>query len=165
MSLMNRALGMLGMGRPKVAVGGRAPDFTLQDSDHRSVALRDLLARGPVVLAFFPKAFTTGCTRELRAYRDQHGALADRGAQLVAISMDDPDTLARFRATLNAPFIFLSDPEGSVSRRYGGVSAGTSNRITVTVASDGLVSRVTTGLAAIFPRGDIEACPVAPPSG
>ena len=94
----------------------------------------------------------------MRAYASQHADLAARGAQVVGISVDDVDTLARFKASLRAPYVFLSDPEGRVSAQYAGVSLGTANRVTVTVARDGTVTRVTTGLPALFPGGDIAAC-------
>ena len=142
----------------RLVVGQRAPDFALQDTDGTTVRLADLIATGPVLLAFFPKAFTGGCTRELRAYRDKHQELVGRGARVVGISTDDRETLARFRAALAAPYTFLSDPDGAVSRQYGGVWLGTANRITVTVSVDGTIARITSGLSALFPGSDISAC-------
>lgn len=78
---------------------------------------------------------------------------------MVAISLDDVNTLRRFRESLAAPFPFLSDPEGKVSRLYAGVSMGTADRVTVTIDSDGTITHVTAGLGAIFPSDDINACP------
>jgi thioredoxin-dependent peroxiredoxin len=164
MAFFDRALSAVGLRpRSQVAVGEPAPDFTLFDTEGQAVSLKQLLARGPVILAFYPKAFTSGCTHELRSYTARETELAAKGAQLCAISVDDRETLARFRASLGASFRFLSDPDGEVSRLYGGVSLGTANRITVTVGQDGRVSRVTSGLSAIFPGADIEDCPAAPP--
>lgn len=163
MSILDRALGTLGLGqRPPLEVGQLAPDFTLPDSDGRPTSLADLVAAGPVILAFFPKAFTAGCSRELRAYRDHHGQAVERGARVVGISVDDVPTLERFKASLEAPYTFLSDAGGQVSRLYAGVSLGTANRVTVTVGPDRRVRRVTAGLSAIFPAGDIQACSVGP---
>lgn len=162
MAFMNRVKSALGLGEgAPVAVGQRAPSFTLPDTEGRSVSLEELYADGPVLLAFFPRAFTAGCTREMRAFTGQQDDLTARGARVVGISTDDPDTLARFKASLGAAYTFLSDRDGAVSRQYAGVSLGTANRVTVTVAPDGRVTRVTTGLAAIFPGGDIGACPLA----
>jgi thioredoxin-dependent peroxiredoxin len=159
MSLLDKALGTIGLSaRPPLAVGDFAPDFTLTDSDGQPVALADLVAAGPALLAFFPRAFTAGCSKELRGYRDRHADVVQRGARVVGISVDDPATLARFKQSLGAPYTFLSDPQGQVSRLYAGVSAGTANRVTVTVGADRMVRRVTKGLSAIFPGGDIEAC-------
>lgn len=161
MTMFERVRSALGLGSAApVAVGQRAPDFRLTDSDGQTVTLAQLISRGPVLLAFFPRAFTGGCTREMKAYASQQADLEARGAQVVGISMDDVATLARFKATLRAPYIFLSDPDGAVSQQYAGVSLGTANRVTVTVAPDGTITRVTAGLTALFPGGDIAACTV-----
>ena len=160
MAFLDRALSAVGLRpRSQVAVGDPAPDFTLLDTEGQAVALKALLQQGPVILAFYPRAFTGGCTHELRSYAQHQPELATKGAQLCAISVDDRETLARFRASLGATFRFLSDPDGEVARRYGGVSAGTANRITVTIGQDGKVLRITSGLSAIFPAGDIKECP------
>jgi thioredoxin-dependent peroxiredoxin len=163
MAFFDRALSAVGLRpRAQVAVGERAPDFTLFDTEGRAVSLKDLLRQGPVILAFFPRAFTSGCTHELRTYAQQENQLAAKGAQLCAISVDDRETLGRFRASLGASFRFLSDPDGEVARLYGGVSGGTADRITVTIAQDGKVTRITSGLSAIFPGADIKDCPATP---
>ncbi len=159
MAFLDRALRKVGLRTDvQVAVGQPAPDFTLTDSDGQPVTLSEAVRLGPVMLAFFPRAFTSGCTHELRTYTDEQQRLAGKGAQLFAISVDDGETLARFRKSLGAPFRFLSDPGGQVAARYGGVTSGQANRITVTVGPDRLITRITAGLPAIFPRGDIDAC-------
>ena len=78
----------------------------------------------------------------------------------MAISLDDVATLRRFRASIGAPFPFLSDPDGRVSRLYAGVSLGSANRVTVDINSDGTIAHVRQGLGAIFPEADIKACPI-----
>lgn len=162
MSLLGKALGILtGGGRGLLQAGDLAPRFELRDSDGALVRLEDVLADGPAVLAFYPAAFTAGCTRELRAYTARTGDLVGRGARLLAISTDDVETLARFKRDLGATYTFLSDPGGSVSALYAGVTMGRSNRVTVVVGQDGRITRVTSGVAAIFPDGDIAACPTA----
>ena len=83
-----------------------------------------------------------------------------KGAEVVAISTDDADTLRRFRASIGAPFPFLSDPGGRVAAQYAGVSMQTANRVTVDIDGDGTISHVTQGLGAIFPSSDIKACPL-----
>ena len=67
--------------------------------------------------------------------------------------------MRRFRESLKAPFPFLSDGDGRVSSLYAGVSMGTANRATVSIDTDGKITHVTTGLGAIFPADDINACP------
>jgi peroxiredoxin Q/BCP len=161
MPLLQSVLGLFGVrSRSNVAVGQPAPDFTLPDSEGRPVNLKAALSKGPVILAFYPKAFTSGCTHELRTYAGRYQELLGRGGQLLAISVDDPATLARFKASLVAPFAFLSDEGGVVSRLYGGITAtGKSNRITITIGADGIITRITAGAMALFPAGDIAACP------
>jgi peroxiredoxin Q/BCP len=161
MPFVARVLGFLRSGpRGDIAVGRPAPDFTLPDSDGNPVNLRAVLGKGAVILAFYPAAFTVGCTRELRTYAGRYDELITRGAQLLAISVDDPATLARFKASLVAPFAFLSDAGGVVSRLYGGIGLrGHANRMTVTIGSDGIITRITAGALALFPGGDIAACP------
>ena len=162
MALFRRALDLLGIESTSgsVRVGDVAPDFTLQDSEGNAVNLKAALAGGPVLLAFFPAAFTSGCTQELRTYGGRYDQLIERGAKLFAISTDRPETLDRFRTSLRADFAFLSDAEGKVSRLYAGLLAGKSKRVTVTIDSDGKVARLTSGARAIFPGGDISACPI-----
>jgi peroxiredoxin Q/BCP len=161
MSFLQSALGFLGVGpRGDIGVGRPAPDFTLPDSEGQPVNLKSTLARGPVILAFYPAAFTSGCTHELRTYAGRYPELITRGAQLLAVSVDPPETLARFKASLVAPFTFLSDQGGAVSRLYGGITgSGKAHRITVTIGSDGVITRITPGALALFPGGDIAACP------
>lgn len=84
-----------------------------------------------------------------------------KGAQVVAISTDDRQTLAAFRKKLAAPFPFLSDPGGKVSTVYAGLTgSGTAKRTTVVVGEDGKIRSVTEGIAAVFPEGDIASCPL-----
>jgi peroxiredoxin len=79
---------------------------------------------------------------------------------VVAISTDDLETLRRFRASLEAPFPFLSDPGGRVGALYAGISMHTINRVTVDIDTDGKIVHVTQGLGAILPAADIKACPL-----
>ena len=100
---------------------------------------------------------------ELKAYRDKYAAVTAKGAEVVAISLDDVATLKRFRESLGAPFPFLSDPDGRVSRQYAGVSLHTANRVTVDIDSDGTIAHVRQGVSTLFPETDIKACPLHEP--
>ncbi|MCE7797674.1 peroxiredoxin [Sphingobium sufflavum] len=82
-----------------LAVGAKAPDFTTRGAKGGKVFtlhLSDALKKGPVVLYFFPAAFTTGCTAEAREFADQSDAFAKAGATIIGMSNDPVDTLARF---------------------------------------------------------------------
>lgn len=101
-----------------VAVGDRAPAFTLRDDSGAPVSLSDFAGRG-VVVYFYPKAFTPGCTTQACDLRDRHDAIASAGYAVIGISPDPVDRLARFRAEHDLPFPMLSDPDHTVAAAYG----------------------------------------------
>src|SRR2546426_177435 len=103
----------------KVRVGDRAPDFTLPDQAGKPVRLRDLLGRGTVVLYFYPKDETPGCTLEARAFRDSYDRFTAAGAEVVGISSDSIASHRRFAARHGLPFLLLSDRGGGVRELYG----------------------------------------------
>ena len=100
-------------------VGDKAPDFTVQDTENHPHTLSEAVGHGPVILAFFPKAFTSGCTQELTAFREKYRDLAAKTAQVFAISADDAETLAKFRASIAAQYPFISDASGKLRELYG----------------------------------------------
>jgi peroxiredoxin len=105
--------------RMPLKVGDRAPDFELYDTELRLVRLSDLLAQGKVViLTFFPKAFTPGCTRQMCAFRDRMALLEKANAIVVGISVDDPSTLKKFKEVNRLNFMLLSDYKREVIRLY-----------------------------------------------
>ncbi|GAB4311658.1 MAG: peroxiredoxin [Candidatus Bipolaricaulota bacterium] len=103
-----------------VKVGGRAPAFSLVDTERRPVKLADFVGK-PVVLAFYPGAFTKVCQRELCAFRDMLANLEALDAQVVGISVDSPWANGAFAAANRIEFPLLSDYSRAVSRQYGGV--------------------------------------------
>ena len=102
-----------------IDIGARAPDFTLPDQDRHPVRLRDELGRNNVVLAFFPAAFSSVCTKELCSFRDQVGPLTHLSkAQVLAISVDTPFALKAFANEQRLNFPLLSDFNKEVIRAY-----------------------------------------------
>ncbi len=99
--------------------GDAAADFTLPDEQGREVVLRDLLARGPLALFFYPGDFTPVCTREACMVRDLHAELSAAGLMVAGVSPDDSATHARFRERHALPFTLLADPDKRVIRAYG----------------------------------------------
>lgn len=100
-------------------VGNKAPEFTLPNQDRQPVALRDEVAKGNVVLAFFPAAFSSVCTKELCTFRDQLGPLNHLAkAQVFGISVDTPFSLKAFANAERLQFPLLSDFNKDVIRAY-----------------------------------------------
>lgn len=100
-------------------VGSIAPDFTLEDQDGNSVRLYSELERGPVVLYFYPKDETPGCTAEACTFRDQYTDFVDAGATVLGVSDDSVASHRAFATRHRLPFRLLSDPDGSVRKLYG----------------------------------------------
>ena len=101
-----------------LAVGARAPEFTLPDQDGRDTSLTTLLNRGPLVLFFYPADFTPGCTKEVCVFRDLHTELVQRGLNLAGISPQAPASHREFQAKHGLPFPLLSDEGKAVVRMY-----------------------------------------------
>ena len=121
-------------------LGERAPDFTLPDAEGRPVTLSELVARGPVVLYFYPRDETMGCTVEACAFRDTHDEFVGIGAQVVGVSRDSPASHAQFAAHHRLPFTLLSDQTGEVHERYGiGKLLAFGDRVTLVIDRDGIV--------------------------
>jgi len=128
----------------KVRVGDIAPDFTLPDQTGTAVRLKDLLGRKTVVLYFYPKDETPGCTIEARAFRDSYEKFSAQGAQVVGVSADSVRSHRRFAQRHGLQFLLLSDHDGAVRRLYGvektlGLVPG---RVTYVIDRDGAVRHV-----------------------
>lgn len=105
------------MPRPKV--GQQAPDFKLPDAEGTLVSLGELLRRKVVVLYFYPKDETAGCTVEACAFRDAYEDFTAAGAEVVGVSRDEAASHARFATHHRLPFTLLSDVDGAVHALYG----------------------------------------------
>ena len=101
-----------------LAVGARAPEFTLPDQDGRDVSLTSLLNSGPLVLFFYPADFTPGCTREVCMVRDLYPEIVKRGLNAAGISPQGAKSHQSFRAKHKLPFTLLSDDDKSVVKMY-----------------------------------------------
>ncbi len=101
-----------------LAMGARAPEFTLPDQDEHNVSLSTLLRHGPLILYFYPADFTPGCTREACALRDLHREILQAGLDVAGVSPQDPPSHRAFREKYQLPFTLLSDADKSVIRMY-----------------------------------------------
>ncbi len=98
--------------------GETAPDFTLTADDGREVKLSGLRGQ-PVVLYFYPKDDTPGCTKEACAFRDRNAEIRERGAVVLGVSPDDVASHGRFRDKYSLNFPLLADPGHQVAETYG----------------------------------------------
>jgi peroxiredoxin len=105
-----------------VDVGAKAPDFTLPNQDRESVTLSDKLKNGPVVLAFFPAAFSSVCQQEMCTFRDSVSDLNESNAQVLGVSTDTFFALKAWGDSQKLNFPLLSDYNKDVIRKYGVVN-------------------------------------------
>ena len=127
-----------------VRAGDTAPDFTLPAQSGDLVRLKDRLGHRVVVLYFYPRDDTRGCTAEACAFRDSHEVFAEAGAEVIGVSSDSVSRHAAFAGRHELPFTLLSDQGGRVRRLYGvpaalGLLPG---RVTYVIDRQGVVRHV-----------------------
>ena len=98
--------------------GSIAPDFTLYDKDGKAVSLSDFLGK-KVVLYFYPKDNTPGCTRQACAFKGAYEGFLSKGVVVIGISKDSIDSHRKFAEKYDLPFILLADPEKDAIEKYG----------------------------------------------
>ncbi|HSJ94787.1 MAG TPA: thioredoxin-dependent thiol peroxidase, partial [Gaiellaceae bacterium] len=133
--------------------GQQAPDFELGSDAGERVRLSDLRGK-PVVLYFYPRDDTPGCTKEACAFRDAYGEFEERGAILLGVSPDDEASHARFREKYSLPFTLLADLEHEAAEAYGawrekknyGKTYWGVHRSTFVIGADGTIVRAMDGV-------------------
>jgi peroxiredoxin Q/BCP len=103
----------------KMKVGEKAPDFSLPSSDGKKISLKDFRGKKPVVLCFYPKDDTPGCTTEACGFRDLYAEIGKSNAVVLGVSLDPLEAHKKFIDKYNLPFPLLSDEEAKVSKAYG----------------------------------------------
>ena len=123
--------------------GDPAPDFSLPGSDGRRYRLSDLRGRDAVVIAWFPKAFTPGCTKECESLGMSRGGLGPFKVRYFGASVDTPETNRRFAASLGIEYPILSDPDRAAARAYGVIGkSGFPSRWTFYIGRDGRILEI-----------------------
>jgi peroxiredoxin Q/BCP len=126
-----------------VKEGDAAPDFTLTSDDGKQVKLSDYKGKSNVVLYFYPKDFTGGCTKEACNFRDNISSFKDLNAEVLGVSVDDMDSHKAFKEMENLNFTLLADPDKTVSNLYGVLnSIGLDSRVTFVIDKNGTVKKI-----------------------
>ena len=125
----------------KVNVGEVAPDFTLPDQDGKPVSLSSFKGK-VVVLFFYPKDFSAGCTREVCHFRDSYEDFTEAGAEVIGISSDTVESHKKFIETYLLPYSLLSDREGDAKKIYGVSGHLLPGRVTFIIDKVGVVRHV-----------------------
>lgn len=102
-----------------LAIGARAPEFTLPDADGQAISLSNLLREGPLILYFYPADFTPGCTREACQIRNLRAELESAGLAVAGVSPQSPESHRAFREKYRLPFTLLADTDHFVIKMYG----------------------------------------------
>ena len=140
MGLLDSLLGSSG----GLEVGAKAPSFTLKDQQGRTVSLADFAGKKNVVVYFYPKDDTPGCTKESCTFRDQYTAFTDIGAEVLGISSDSEQSHAKFAEKYKLPFPLLADTTGAVRKQFNvpkslGLLPG---RVTFVIDKKGVIRHV-----------------------
>ncbi len=128
-----------------IGVGDAAPDFTGALADGRLLRLRDFLGRRHVILYFFPRDFTPGCTREACQFRDRRAEIAALDGEVIGVSLDPPGRHAAFAQAYQLPYPLVSDGGARIAAAYGVQRLRgwlPTRRVTFVIAKDGIVRRV-----------------------
>ncbi|MEU6853722.1 peroxiredoxin [Actinacidiphila alni] len=121
-------------------VGTKAPDFTLPDQSGKPVSLGDFLGEKVVVLYFYPKDNTRGCTTEACTFRDSYESFTEAGAEVIGVSSDSVATHEQFAGKHGLPFVLLADTDKAVRKQYGATSLGVvPGRVTFVIDREGVI--------------------------
>jgi peroxiredoxin Q/BCP len=142
---MNTDIQQAPSGKGKLQVGDRAPDFTLptQKTDE-SFHLHDMIGKSAIVLYFYPKDDTQGCTAEACSFRDNYEVFKQAGAEVIGVSSDSETSHQQFASKYKLPFVLLSDKKGALRDLYGvsktlGILPG---RVTYVIDKEGIVRHI-----------------------
>jgi peroxiredoxin Q/BCP len=133
-----------GAAAAELKVGDPAPAFSLQGSDGKTYSLEQFKGKSAVVIAWFPKAFTGGCTKECKSLRENSKALHDLKVAYFTASVDSPEENKKFAESLDLDYPILSDPDKSVATAYGVLNPtrGFANRWTYYIDKEGIIKAI-----------------------
>jgi peroxiredoxin len=143
----------------ELKVGDPAPDFTLKASDGKTYKLSDFKGKQAVVVAWFPRAFTGGCTKECKSMAAESKKIREFEVAYFAASTDPVEKNSEFAKSLGADYPILSDPDGTVSTTYGIYNADrkAAKRVTFYVGKDGKIAFIDSAVKTDTHGADIAA--------
>ncbi len=124
-----------------LAVGSTAPDFTAKDTKGDTISLSQFKGK-TVVLYFYPKDDTPGCTKEAQGFRDAYSELQGKDMVVLGVSMDDEASHQQFTEKYGLPFQLVADADGTVTRAYDVEGGGYSKRVTYIIDGEGKIVQV-----------------------
>lgn len=128
-----------------LAIGATAPDFTATNPDGSTFTLSAHHGR-PVVLFFYPKADSPGCTREARGFSEHYAEFTRAGFAVVGVSVDTAEAQERFREHCSLPYPLAADPDRAIARKYGVLGwLGLAKRVTFFLGADGRIEEIVEG--------------------
>jgi thioredoxin-dependent peroxiredoxin len=142
----------------ELKVGDHAPPFSLKGSDGKTYTLEHFKGKSAVVIAWFPKAFTKGCTAECKSLRENSKPLHELKAAYFTASVDTPEENEKFAKSLDLDYPILSDPDKSVAKEYGVLNArGMANRWTFYIDKEGVIKMIDKAVKAPQAGPDVAA--------
>ena len=139
-----------------LTVGTKAPNFTTKDDQGNTVSLSDFAGK-VVVLYFYPKDDTPGCTKEAQSFRDNYQEYQDKEMVVLGVSMDDEASHKMFKEKYGLPFQLLVDTDGSLSQAYDVDGGGYAQRVTYIIDGEGVITKVDTNVKTASHAQDILA--------
>lgn len=124
-----------------LAAGTEAPGFTAKDDAGNSVSLSDFAGK-TVILYFYPKDDTPGCTVEAQGFRDKFEEYQGKDAVVLGVSRDDEASHKLFKEKYGLPFTLVADTDGTITESYDVDGGGYSKRVTYIISGDGVISKV-----------------------
>ena len=135
----------------ELKIGDLAPEFSLMNDKGLPVSLKDYRGKNVVVLYFYPKDFTSGCTTEACSFRDDYALYQTKGVVVIGVSLDSVESHSKFSEKYALPFAILSDRNKEVAKAYGvlGIGGLLTKRVTFIIDKNGRITH-------IFPKVDVK---------
>jgi thioredoxin-dependent peroxiredoxin len=137
-----------------LSVGAKAPDFNVKDTNGNTVVLSSFLGQ-KVVMYFYPKDDTPGCTKQACSFRDNYATYLQKGITVLGVSQDDEAAHQAFTSKFSLPFPLLADVGGAISKAYDVDAGGYAKRVTYVIDENGSIAHVDDAVSTATHADDI----------